>query len=375
MKGLCLFFFLSILVSLSSQAATNLQRSQPQPIKTEVSPISETVSTEVPSEKPSFVSQSRWSIKGLIDIPSNEMLISVDEGRSSINATEKRIQYIPGSTTQYGLQLGYGPFFWSYKGSVFSESSDHAQTYGASRFHNLQFDFVGSRWGFHLHHQVYKGFYADLNALSGITIQESDSLTTSATGPSQKAAASGASIIQRPDIENSSDEVRIFYRLPVFDPRRNDAVFDLSDEFRGFGLTLLSDVYVNVSQFSGAYSLIPVSYHSQFGAVKDLREISTRTIGITFGGKLDWYLSEKSDFFFLMSLGGGVQFQESVYDQKSDSQIQLSKAVQFQTGYEYLGDHHFTGVSFAIHLITSEVEPVKLDFITTQLVGYYGYRF
>lgn len=360
-----LWIFASLFFSLTA-SAVSMQSNTPA----QAPPVASSVEKGlIPAE--SFIGRSRFSIKTFIEVPSNEMLIAIDEGRSSLDARDKRVQFVPGSTTQMGLRLGYGPFYWTYKTSAFSEDSQHVATYGQSKFSDMEFEYLGRRWGVHLHHQVYEGFYVDLNSSSGLTVNTGTSLTGSST--SARAVVS-QSIVQRPDVISRNSEVRLMYNLPIFSPRDSRSLFKNEDLF-GLGLHFLADTYINVRDFRGEQPFIPAIYSANFGDAKDLIGLSSGTLGLTVGGRIEWVLSQDSDVYVQMRLGGGLQYQESDYIAKSDTSVYISQATQVRGGYKFTGLRHNWELAFDVNILSSDLEPVSLDFISSRFIASYGYLF
>ncbi|MCB0390110.1 MAG: hypothetical protein KDD58_02410 [Bdellovibrionales bacterium] len=307
------------------------------------------------------------------EIPSVEYLLSVDEGRSQLQAKEKRIQYVPSATTSIGARVSYRGFGFSGKTEVFVDGSEHVEKYGSADFKDFRFDFTHGWWTHAILYQDYKGFYADLNSTSGYTIDTGDNNGGPVNNDDYDYDSNdqGENIIKRPDLEAQNVGISTTIQIPLIDPQRNDALVEpLFGSIAGFHI--LAGAYYNQSSFKGDQPLIPAVHNAQFGSITNLEEVAYSTLGLDLGLLVNIYLTEASTVYFGGAGGGGLQRLSTRYSLTEQKEWATSGRFKFNMGYAYKGKVHRFDLSFASEIWSTEIEDTHFDVNSYNFIASYG---
>ncbi|MCB0355450.1 MAG: hypothetical protein KDD40_00495 [Bdellovibrionales bacterium] len=307
------------------------------------------------------------------EIPSVEYLLSVDEGRSHLQAKEKRIQYVPSATTSIGARVSYRNFSVSGKTEVFVDGSDHVEKYGRADFKDFRFDFSHDWWTHALLYQDYKGFYADLNATSGFAIDNGDS----GKGPVDNDDYNNGTydptenIIKRSDLKAQNIGVSTTLQIPLSDPYRSDALVEpLFGSLAGFHI--LAGAYYNQSSFAGDEPLIPAVHNVQFGSITDLEEVAYSSLGLDLGLLVNVYLTERNTIYFSGAGGGGIQRLGTRYSLNEQIEWTTSGRFKFLMGYGYKGKIHRFDLSFTTEVWSTKIADTHFDVNSYNFMASYG---
>lgn len=302
------------------------------------------------------------------EIPSSEFLLSIDEGRGSLNFPEKRIQYVPSATSNIGLHvsaLGLDAF---YKTEIFSKDSSRVKKYGKSQFNDLRLSYDFGLFGVATHYQKYKGFYADLNSLSGTTIQ------TGASKNNEAAPDLREDIIIREDIESLNWSGEVFKNWSVINPYDESSLFK-TDETIPIGFDF--KINLNYSRFNieGSSPFIPDERRENFGEKATLSRVNYHRLGSDIGMDFKWYFSPNSHYNMGFKMGPGVTTTSGRYETGEVRETNSSTHFGFSTGYQYEGETHQFKIGFDLESWDTKLDIIQLDVISYWLTVQYGIRF
>lgn len=90
-------------------------------------------------------SSSPWKLNTFFDSPSYQFLLSTGEGRASLDASEKRLQFVPSNNPEVGFVLSKGVFHIGYRTNLpFLDSSTSSHFEGQnSKVTDVE---MGFRW-------------------------------------------------------------------------------------------------------------------------------------------------------------------------------------------------------------------------------------
>lgn len=321
--------------------------------------------TPVPTKK----KIKNYGVDIFFEVPSNEFLLSIDEGRESLNFPEKRVQYVPSATSNIGLQLHLLGLEAYYKTELFSKDSSRAKKYGKSQFNDLRLSYDFGVFGIATHYQNYKGFYADLNSLSGISVQSGAAKADEPTNKNIK-----EDIIIREDIESHNWGGELFKSWSVLHPYQNGALFQ-TDETFPIGLNF--QVNLNYSRFNieGSSPFIPSERRENFGEKATLSRVNYHRLGTDLGFDFKWFFSSKAHYDMGFKIGPGLSTTSGRYDSGTVRETNPSTHMGFNTGFNYEGETHQFKIGFELESWDTKLDIIQLDVFSYWLTLQYGIRF
>lgn len=317
----------------------------------------------------SFNSFSQTYVDVFFEAPSSEFLLSIDEGRESLGNPEKRIQYIPSATSNVGLALRAFGLGVHYKTEIFKKDSSRVQKYGKSQFNDLKVEYDFGLFGIKTHYQKYKGFYADLNSLTGTTISSGASKSSDSNQVDLR-----EDIIIREDIKSLNWGGELFKNWTVIDPYKKSALFQTGEEFPiGFDFK----INLNYSRFNieGSSPFIPAQRRENFGPKATLSRVGYHRIGTDFGLHWKWYFGPKAHFDMGFKLGPGLTTTSGYYESGKVRETDTSTHFAFNTGFVFEGETHQFKLGFDLENWNTKLDIIQLDVISYWLTIQYGFRF
>lgn len=312
-----------------------------------------------------------YEVNLFYEIPSSEFLISIDEGRETLSSPEKRIQFIPSATSNIGLQLNAFGIDAYYKTQVFKKDSSRVKKYGKSQFNDLRLKYDFGLIGVAAHYQKYKGFYADLNSLSGITISNgnTNSLVNEEATPGLK-----EDIIVREDIESLNWGGELFKSWEVLNPYSEQALIK-TDEATPIGIDF--HLNINYSRFNigGSSSFIPKRRQENFGSKATLSNVDYHRLGTDLGLDFKWYFGPKAHYHMGFKIGPGLTRTSGLYESGTVTEVNDSTHFGFNTGLAYGGETHQFKLRFDLESWDTKLDIIQLDVISYWLTLQYGFRF
>lgn len=291
-----------------------------------------------------------------LEVPSIDILLSVDEGRETLSAKEKRIQYTPSATTRWGINLAYNFFEFKYKTLLFDEDSARAERYGKSKYDDYSLKMEVGNFTSRVFYQETKGFYADLNSNSGSTFGGSEETTA--------VSDEGEEIIIRNDLRALNWGVSVGYDIVVYDPRDSRALFGSSSDKDDFeiGFKLLSAIDYSNFVLEGSDFLIPPQRRDFFSNdYAELTGIGYQRLGADIGLAVNWYFAEKWTVFVSGKGGPGLQITEKIYADARETRTQLAEHMNFDFGFTYKSKQHAFRTAFEVDSWSSEIAGGNLD--------------
>ncbi|HLE09761.1 MAG: hypothetical protein A2504_11410 [Bdellovibrionales bacterium RIFOXYD12_FULL_39_22] len=295
-------------------------------------------------------SLSKYAIKvgTFIEIPSSGILFSVGEGRSDIEAIDKRIEYSPSATTVFGINLSVLDFSVSWKSDMFTKDSDRARKYGKSKFDDFVFGYSFGYWAIRIFYQKTNGYYTDLNALSGGISIDSGLASTdqnSNDNTTEETTIRDELIVKRADMKSINWGASLGIDFPLIDITSTGTSLatdlaieeslpktEISSGFN-FGVHALANLDFAYFALEGSGALVDESKRAAFGdKLATLTGIAYQRLGVEVGLLCPINFGERFGIFFSGLLGNGLQRSGRVFSNKSDSDFGKSEHFKFTLG-------------------------------------------
>lgn len=311
-----------------------------------------------------------FQVELILENFTQEFLISTQIGRANISAREQRIQYTPSVTSIGGVKVSWKDLEWSFKTKLREGDEDYIAERGQSYFYDFQFKYQLGKHGIDLYYRTFEGFYADLNASSGFSIdtdgtgQQQDN-TPVEYGPSE--------IIKRPDLNSTNAGFNYAYTAKVFHPYDAEALAST----KGFGifLDLIIAGQYDYFQFYGNDQFIPEDLSDE-NFNSSLSRISSHTLGGKLGAAFGYYFSEKSLFGTKILAGSGLQLQNLTSDDGNQIDWANNDLFEFDLFYHYIGDVSLFSIALNAQIVGGKTsEDVYFDSNATRFTMSYGLRF
>lgn len=354
----CLLFFCLVFVTTMSDAAGTFNSESKIPI----------------------IKNKKIKLATFLEAPSNDILLSIGEGRGSLLALDKRIEFTPSATSTMGLELSYADFEIKWKTLIFGENSSHVKKYGKSKYNEYNLKYSLGHYYVKVFHQATTGFYADLNSRSGTTINDSSASSFSASSPDESIPSNlDQDIWIRPDLRATNWGFNFGLDIPVLDRKRHDAIIkiDLSEnkvkEF-DFGIHLLSAFDYSNFNLSGSDYLIHAKKKNSFGAeYSQLTGVGYQRIGLDIGLLANWYFGSNFTMFLSGQGGPGIQLAQKISTVASPFALKSAKHFNFKFGVDYNNLKHSFIASFEVDSWNSELAGGYLDVQKTIFLLKYSY--
>jgi hypothetical protein len=327
-----------------------------------------------PAEKKSNV-----KVGTFFEVPSNDILLSVGEGRGSLAAKDKRIEFMPSATSSWGLLLSYYDFDFKYKTLIFNEDSSRVQKYGKSNYNEYNVKYHLGFIKIKYFYQETKGFYADLNSRSGTTIQ-SDNDTSSLA--EDQPINQTEDIVIRSDLKAKNWGFNIAFDYPIYYNKEPVKLIEATQSDRSeaelanfdIGFHFLSALDYSNFILEGKDYLIPESKQESFGKdFSSLVGVGYQRLGLDVGFLVNWYIG-KSFTLFLSGQGGpGLQRSENIFHGKREFNYTTAQHMNLDFGVKYISNKHALKTSFEIDSWGSQLEGGNLDVQKTTFLFNYIY--
>lgn len=308
-------------------------------------------------EDVSQASEKLWEASLMIEDFSQEFLISTVEGRAQVSNTDQRIQYNPSVTTVGGARIQYRGLGWTFKTKLREGDDEYIEERGQSEFYDFATDFS---WGNHsvdIYYRSFEGFYADLNATSGFSVN-TDGVSDAPSSNAQNELE--ADIIKRPDLKSMNTGFNYGYTASLLHPFKEDAAINTADSFPLY-LDVHGAIQYDYFSFYGNEAFIPRDRQNE-GFNSTLSRISSHSLGAKVGAGFGYYFSERSSFGTKLLFGQALSLQDLTSSTGTRSNWASSDLFEFDLHYHYRGSRFLFNLSMAAQVVGGETaEDVFFD--------------
>ncbi|MCB0379235.1 MAG: hypothetical protein KDD33_12150 [Bdellovibrionales bacterium] len=326
------------------------------------------IATAAPSLEMSTL-KSYWeneplSIKAYFDYPDYRFLLATGSGRGSLTSSERRMQFNPANHPEVGLTLSKGIFFLHYQTALKGWSNAAYRDYDLVQTDVQDWE-VGTQWKYlkltSFYHR-FKGYYVDLNATNGFTVDHGDDQTSVVIGPGK---AGPADIWQRPDMATYNYGLRGELVLPVLG--EDSFLFGgLQEDGAGFigrlwemDFTLLGGL--QRLAIEGDSSFVPDSRQKYFPELVGLTGIYQNAAQFMLGMNNRIFFSPHTHFVFNGSGGGELLTQTRNQADGVKRQYATGQIVKIDLGIAYAVEKHNLFLGWSTLFRISNFEDPSLD--------------
>jgi len=316
---------------------------------------------------------SHFGASAAIEYPTHDFLLAVGEGRSSLEATEKRLQFSTSNSPEGVFNVSWDDLRFEYRTKIDGLNSLAASGYQPGSLQGYRAAIDLKYYGLEVFYQEAKGFYVDLNSSSGWTVSEKHSLVDRESS-SHETVTRAPKIWPRPDIGSTNYGLRAWLTVPLAGDEHSEVIFH-SEHLNWLLFSgILSLGYQRLAIESGD-PLIPQDRQNNFGIQKDLMGIYQHALAAQCGFRMDFMMTDRFRPYMEGVVGGESLLQSVQYRNDLKRELATGRVAQFDMGMVYQIAGLNTRAFYKTQIRSSTVESSSLDSMLSSLGLEVTYRF